>query len=1486
MSNVESLKDEVTRNVGPRKLIVPTPYTPYNGVLRPGYLHRNAKHECYVFMRLDGKGAHFARATQWSQTRILTSPNPELWFFQVMLLLAESGWFGSQRPLADRRYDPRGYRLAVQLQARAKLDMATTAELGLLKTLLKSDEYFDAQFDYDVRSEMLAAQIRDEEEKKANGGGEEEPPAEGAPQKRKRGQKKKRGALSSASAAAPAGVAAPQSISADCPLPPLLFDEDEWVAVGDFAAIDASITFLLREQGKRHNANIVQATHALYVDDSPDLQARIREAVTTQLVAPAPDADRLVPKVEFTVTYVDSPTGGGLMCRFFIADPNMDPGLFLAKCVLPDIEKREMAKLQGANTDRQHAHREQFPHYRPLYERSHHPLSKRTNRQTYFNMMTALCPEYLQRYPMREEAFRNMAFEHAQDRAHPYQVLTLERALRTMIDVGCDPAHCDGALWRNEMGPVAPDDVFNPLRTMMYMPQAVFWRNFHYLGLSEQFMPHVDADSDFLSALIEGEDLRRFLPGGENLPAPPRSAANRMYVDNWLISREAVNGQTLLNYQTNNEFMHLAARAAIVNKRVAQDFPPSIVATHALIEDAGSQWRKRIDLVDRVADFERYRVLINKAQDSCFLAFCPLWPLEGDVDDVPAAKQIRALLRWYRDNRGSKLPNMSREFHIWDDELGLFGNSMLKSLKLFACIGRVVHPSICLLSEGLLSCYRYAPRELFFNIMAHGRYDVGKTFILINTLMRLITISDTVEEYTSESRAASTTQNHTYDTIIASDEVMPWKVDSAEAKKNPDLVNQEKVKMVTQKVGKKVFAFVKTDDGEKHRWTRHVTTDHYASLVEVTNFNIEEKNALSSRYHTITVPLSRIPVRELIGRMGASLTEDTRLYFHINQYLSALAYKAIMCGVMLEPNMDLFHDVSNRVMNYLVRAKVLSQETGARGLEVMKPYAVQMVVHQAHHSAFDMPSSPNWKKPFEVKHIREEQRYLYCTVEIVWWCWTAMACEWIVVTNAHMIEAAVASLCVDWEPTRSAYYMYERDINDQIPWRLRPNGQQLRSNRAGGGGNNDGNDVLVDLNYITFEGSVDKVAGNIAAASNGRISKVEVVGAIYDLAGRRIELTGGGIIPQPAAQFKRYHKYRVLPSEDDMVDGTKETALSDGSMGIPNAYMISNQDQSVQRTEKDVPRYPASHQFSPVEISDDGKYVYIMPTVASYFKTRVIIDALIYATTCKTMRPGKILLGLPADHDSMQLQVHNCSRQWIAYTVNGLDEAEGIGADGRWYPKEGEQPKKSPDEEPTSRREGIAFTRRGGISEMDAQFITTVPLAPVSEQTRAQRQQRSRSDLAGMQEMKEVIRDLDHHSARVQHLRCGLSLDEPVHDPAWIEAEFRKAAGAEASSHINYPADWEQDVELRNRVWDSMNDTSKQEAWLRKQHAQAQVQMRAPAPRPAPRPAAAAPSPAPPSISVVSGARVAEQISAAATRDNRQALGAVNRALQRVNGGL
>jgi hypothetical protein len=598
-----------------------------------------------------------------------------------------------------------------------------------------------------------------------------------------------------------------------------------------------------------------------------------------------------------------------------------------------------------------------------------------------------------------------------------------------------------------------------------------------------------------------------------------------------------------------------------------------------------------------------------------------------------------------------------------------------------------------------------------------------------------------------------------------------------------------------------VFTNEKTADGTPVRWARTITTDHHISLIEVTNHVVESMNALASRYHRMTIAQPKMPAREMTGFMGEAFKSGTITYLQINQFLSACAYKAAMVGATLpQPELQLFHDLSNRTINYLVEKKSIDANTGSRGLEIMKPYAIQLIYHMAFHFVFDMPGGACYKKKFEPSMIKEIEPFLYCTTEIVWWCWSALACGWIDQNNANVIQAARKVAGIEyWGEAMTTYEMYERDVFNVIPWREH---ESQNKEAAIGGDKKD-----IDLKYIQIAGSFESICRKIAQHTNPQLDYTDVMGVLKVLSTTNVTLPGGGMKPQPKYTFSWWHKYEEVPIGDNL--GIKHLLGQQPGVEpkMPYDYRMINTDMTKFRTDEDVPRTTASTSFSVVEIKSD--WLYIMPNVEKNYLANKIVEALAHATVCKTTRPGKFLLGLPADDDPMCLQVFNCPRQGIDELINTLDKEDGYEIDpvtkkvvwtGKDIPEE---------QRPVSRREGIAFNRRGGISQEDADYFTLVPSAPVIDMEVWERQ--CADDMEMMKSMRDVYKDVDFESAKRQHIRCG-RLDEPIMSPAWIEANYKKecdALGRVWTDNKDYPYGNNYENEERSAVWDAIKPSQK-----------------------------------------------------------------------------
>jgi hypothetical protein len=986
------------------------------------------------------------------------------------------------------------------------------------------------------------------------------------------------------------------------------------------------------------------------------------------------------------------------------------------------------------------------------------------------------------------------------------------------------------------------------------------------VGLCEQLFPFVDAGSDVFAAYMAGRSLNRFLEDGtlnENYEQEEkeaelemRSAYDQMRLiieDNTLVKRSDMMNNRAVLYDTPNAYVHRAAEAEKMHKMLEQQRPTHYEQTQkdiiTVMKDmrAGEHWRtvlmtreneveiflantslqgnrdsirstllrRGLSLVQRVKECDYFISVMNLMRESRVKVLNNLWLVEGQVDELPVPESLRAMMRWFRDRRcapeDKRVTHLTRHFMMWDPELGIFGNSMLRQIKMFSCIGLILQPIICMLTEGLFSCFRWSPKKLAFNLLFHGRYDTGKSYAAIQILMQLICIDGTVLPYVSQTKAADTTMRHYYDLIIASDEVPQRKVSQAEAEKDPDATNKDKLKMTDRSIGVNVFTYETDPNGNQVRWARTFRTDHFVALVEVTNHVVEATSALASRYFRLTVAQPRIEARKFQNAdyMSSLLKSDVVGYMNANQYLSALTYKAIQVGIMKEPHMGLFFDMANCVIDYLQSVNAISRDTGARGLEIMVPYAIQMVIHNAIHCAFDLPGSPNYMKEFTPDMIKEVEPFLYCTVDIVWWCWTALASGWIEEMSCNVIESAVRCCGLEsWGTSAenmTPYEMYELDINDRIPWRRRRNEKNDK-------------DPLIDLQYITFKGNKEQVAKQIASKSNPTLDWTDVVGVLNTLTNKLVPVPWDVYRPMPMSEMKAWHQFKQLPQDYVAVAATEHAReMRDFSPGIkdiprpnhffPKEFCFVNADHAKPRTVEDMPRVGPGQRVPAVDMSDAARgEIHIAPWVGEYFRAARVIEALEYATLCQGLEtPRKILTGMHLPNDQQNFQVVRYTQETLEASIVELDAQVGWGPDGKSVLPAFAASRKQPAR--PSRREGITFDRPAALSKSDSIYFNSVSAAPTN-MSHEEWASKSEADTALMSQIRQTHYDLDYSSALFQHCRSGQPLGAPVKTPSWIVESYKKHCAQEGrpwTKDVDYPHENIAENEERNQSWASLD---------------------------------------------------------------------------------
>jgi hypothetical protein len=490
---------------------------------------------------------------------------------------------------------------------------------------------------------------------------------------------------------------------------------------------------------------------------------------------------------------------------------------------------------------------------------------------------------------------------------------------------------------------------------------------------------------------------------------------------------------------------------------------------------------------------------------------------------------------------------------------------------------------------------------------------------------------------------------------------------------------------------------------------------------------------------------------------------------------------------------------------------------GARPLEIMEPYMVQLVNRMAIHYTFDLPSSPFYRQKFELSMLQHVQRYQYATVEMCWWIWTAMASQWVDDKNTNVIAAVRRLACSKWIDEFTAYGNYEVDLANEIPWRLRRN---LNYNPDR---DPKGDEVLVDLNYITLTGTLEKIAHDIADFTNPRLDWTDIVGALKQLQDTPVTMPEGGYKPQPRETLFKWHKYTKLPEWDAqgnlLVTGTKHV---DAQVLHPQYRLDDDDNGTTIRDERHMPKFGPNAVAHVVDMSDlySEKKLHIMPHVDNCFRNSLIIKALISATMCGSFPEGKMLLGFSDESDPMQMQVYECDAQKKERFMRIFDEEYGWHYDrssntfARTIPPE----KDVPEEYWTpSRRTGLTFPRRGAIDQNDSVILNSVPSVPCTEEDRDRRVARVAAEISQMNLLVETFADLDVQSATARHMACGRPLDEPVRTPAWIRKQYQeacKAQGRAVHAGINYPADWRVMLNYKKNKWESARPTKRDVAVL------------------------------------------------------------------------
>ncbi len=210
-----------------------------------------------------------------------------------------------------------------------------------------------------------------------------------------------------------------------------------------------------------------------------------------------------------------------------------------------------------------------------------------------------------------------------------------------------------------------------------------------------------------------------------------------------------------------------------------------------------------------------------------------------------------------------------------------------------------------------------------------------------------------------------------------------------------------------------------------------------------------------------------------------------------------------------------------------------------------------------------------------------------------------------------------------------------------------------------------------------------------------------------------------------------------------------------------------------------------------------------MPNAVNLFMHETLLAALFSSVVCSSMRPQKYLQGIPDANQPSYMGVTKVAPHHIEEMVDGLDQDNGFvtGPGGKPVFLDESVPE---DMRPVSRRVGIAFNQRAGMTDKEQKLSTAQSWAPLPEGCNEWREAYA-TGAKNMSKTSEVIEDLNYMSALKQAMNTGQPIDAPIEDDLFLQAQYERICRSKKRPldlDLDYPAEQMRGRKKLNGVWD------------------------------------------------------------------------------------
>ncbi len=801
-------------------------------------------------------------------------------------------------------------------------------------------------------------------------------------------------------------------------------------------------------------------------DDSEHLEGLVINPDDILVNVPVSGASAdVMSKVTFTVAAVPNPKGTiiGYLIRILIHDKQWNPGEIIGKL----IKQCTTRKTNEGNA----YYKDPWPQYTHL-QGTAFPVHNMT-----WGRWTSCVNEITGERPNYEKHIVQMSqTERAESRSsptYPGAICNLNRALKNLKEAGGLVGNV-GDYYESEgtaQWPVA-------LRPLRFMSDTVFWDDGEKVGLFHQFFPFMIP--------FGGKDA--FSPELINYARHCR-----------IMTKEALRNLApqFSAYKTGNILIHMATDCDKYEGKAKKVLPANYSELYKVYKSGVSltgEARERVDL---------YQKTVKHYSSIWMQKFCTVCQLQGSPEYLNIPMQLKSMIKWYQEftsssgGAGSEPVPITREYELYDPDMDLFSNCVIRQLAQYEKFGKIVQPIIPYKLRGCFSVYQLRRGQTLYNLNLYGGAGAGKSWATVGFLGKMC-IPGTFKCIDRCTGAADQTDQSVHDEIRGQHEMDEAFVNSEHGKKHVDKVNMKKSALTSGTLTLKMCEIQTIPGIGRVRAAKETTQAQNYTEVNCSNTQPGE-DAIGSRYHNVLLGESTVPIEQMNFEVDSEANKGVLNDFRVNQLLScwlekAMSVFAIPCR---KPFMGLFDDISSRMLETLRGWGALPDNGGSvRPLEIMSVMARQLTVEKALLLTFHTKGAPHYGKAFDPTQLTDCAPYLYCDSNITLLTWTLHSSDWIKADFGNVLRAAWRVAAGDeWDTNKSIYEYFQNDQKNRI--KLKTTKNYSWSKEVDGNLNKTFTDMnMIELNVTDFNAA----ARAISAATDPKIPHSAVLAILETMA--------------------------------------------------------------------------------------------------------------------------------------------------------------------------------------------------------------------------------------------------------------------------------------------------------------------------------------------------------------------------------------------------